>query len=594
MKKTIRRSLSVAMSIALLVLALFSYSNAADIASESTIAASKISEQLEVVLKEAAQDDLIPIYVWYQDIDLEAIDQATERKLGYTERDIQAKEDKLPMLSDATLALPDEAFNSAVESYREETRAQRSEVMEMQDSYTMTRRSLAREAYATYNERQMTVTGIPSKAIVYVSQYTPVVIAQLTPNQISNLAQKKEVVYIDARRNDEPEEELQYALPAVDANYVRNTLGFNGYGVKVGMFDSGQVGAHTQLNNASITRLNNGTDIHTHSTDVARIIVGSDGVAPGAKLYVNYGPSYESRLEALISQGVSVISISLGFGRDEAAGDYYTGFERWIDHIVHQDNVSVVTSAGNNGGNLIVTSAGLAYNVITVGAMYTNKTTSQTDDYLYEGSRSANGGTAGCAKPDVIASSAFDGGTSYAAPVVAGVIAQMIEYKPSIATNPALIKAVLTACTFKKANANTTEVYEGPLTAQQGAGVINAKRAISILSNNKYATGTMSSGTVTKTYSVPSGNTFIRYAVAWLRPNTVSNHTSGTVTTATAANLKLEVYRPTGVLAASSNITNSSVELVHYQVNSIFGTYSAQITRMDAGTNSFKYAVAWY
>lgn len=170
----------------------------------------------------------------------------------------------------------------------------------------------------------------------------------------------------------------------------------------------------------------------------------------------------------------------------------------------------------------------------------------------------------------------------------------MIEYKPSIATKPELIKAILTSSCTKKFPNQTGETMEQGLTAKEGSGQINAKFAIWILASNRYDTGTLYSGSVTKNISVTSSDIWINSSVAWLRNNTAgTNHNSGTYVEATAANLKLEVYRPNGNLLKSSNIPTSSVEMVYFKVGNVYGTYKLKISRMDSGTNPIKYAVVW-
>ena len=562
----------------------------------------KISEQLRETIKKSTIDERIPVYVWYREIDTESIDRVAERKLGYTEDDIRAEEAKMPLLNESVFSLNTQEYEAIVKSYRDETREARDRIISMNNDFTDTRRSLAREAYISYNGRQSDIAGIDSEVIDYTSQYTPVVLAKLSPMEIDILEKKDNVVFLGLKSEDEPVPELAYALPAIDADYVRNTLGFDGYGTKIGLFESGRVGTHAEFASSRITRLDSNRPVSNHATFVARIIVGSKGVAPECRLFSNsHATSAEQGIEALISQGVSVINISLEIG-SRGSGIHYTDFERWIDHIAFQHSITVVSSSGNNGLSSECTPPSLAYNVITVGAINPKNTIAKTDDLFCTYTSVENGGTAGCAKPDILAPGEMlgTGGTSFAAPMVTGVIAQMLEYKPSIATDPALIKAILTACTDRKlpttSGGTSSEVFEGNITAQQGAGVINAKLAIQILSVGKYASGSMSTGTVTRTFSVPSGNTFIRYAVAWIRNNQATGSGHGTIaaTAGIAANLKLDVYRPTGVLAASGNNVNSSVELVHYNVNSVFGTYSAKLTRIDSGTNTFRYAVAWY
>lgn len=173
----------------------------------------------------------------------------------------------------------------------------------------------------------------------------------------------------------------------------------------------------------------------------------------------------------------------------------------------------------------------------------------------------------------------------------------MIECRPTIASNPALIKAVLSSSTTRKmapgfAN-DKIESWEDTITAEQGAGEVSARKAIYILSLGNYSTGTISSGTISKTIQVTTSDLYIRSSVAWLRHNTSSQHTNISATAGIAANLKLQIYKPNGSSCGVSDIQNSSVELVHFNVNSTYGTYTVKISRMDSNTNSVRYAFAW-
>ncbi len=367
-------------------------------------------------------------------------------------------------------------------------------------------------------------------------------------------------------------------------------MGFTGQGVRVGILDEGRVGTHTELNSSDITRLDPSSAVSSHSTLVARILCGINGPAKDATVFsTSANVSSEISIEQLISQNVSVINVSLAYG--SPSGNFYSDQERWMDHVANQHDVTIVTVAGNDGVANRVVAFGLAFNVITVGATDPNGTTSINDDTFCDYTCTYNGGSTGCAKPDFLAPGQMlgTGGTSFAAPLVAGVIAQMIEFKPSIATKPELIKAVLTASCEKKYNESLTS----GLTAQEGAGAINARRAIWVLSMGRYSTGTMSTGTVTKTFTVTSSDSSIRASVAWVRPNTASgNHNNGVGNTATHPNLRLQANKPNGT-TVTSNLTTSSVELVYYKTNGSTGTCTIRVTRMDSQNNSFQYAIAW-
>ncbi len=606
MLKKSRKIISVLVAVVLLFNLSFSSSTAIVAPETAVTSKNKISEELAKAMETMDDDDTVSVMVWFEDIDTEAISAKAEKNVGYTQEDIKKAEDAVPAINEAVFDLSGTAYTKAINDYKEATKTERLEVLKMQNDLTYTKRQLYKEAYFKSNTEQAQTAEISESSITYKSFFSPVVIANLTINEIDKLTSKINVIYIGFNDNTEEKEELVYAMSAIQTDYTRDTLGFDGYGVKIGIYDGGNVDSHSELPSSQITNIYpNGTP-NSHTTAVARIICGENGVAPNAQIFATYVPTGGTKMieiERLINQGVSVINYSMGAERPSL--DYYTDYEKWIDHIAYQHKVTIVKSSGNGGVSSDVTTPGLAYNIITVGGTDTKDTTSRSDDTLFNdtttyGSSSGNGGTEGCAKPDFLAPADVVGwkGTSMSAPFVTGIIAQMIEYKPTIANNPALIKAILTVSTDKKVlpggNSAVSEAWAGTITAQQGAGQVNAKNAMATLSKNRYATGTMSSGTISKSFTVSSSDSWIRYSVAWTRRNTVSGtHTGGGYTTAVAPNLKLQVYNSSNTSMGLSNIPTSSVELVHFTVGTT-GTHTAKITRMDSGTNTFDYAVAWH
>ncbi len=558
----------------------------------STNVNSKISETL------AKKFDKFPnskqyVYIWYNDIDEKEWDNLAYQKYSFTIEEIEAEENRIPDIDSSIFDKDEKVSASLIKEYISKTADVRNKVNSMVDEYIMARRKAAEELYCKHNSENKKEIGINKEDIVYSSKYSPVTIAKLSKNDVYKIAENDMVSSIEYRGYLEIQEESYEGLSAIDADYVRNTLGFTGNGVKVGVIDGGKVGTHTELSSTSITRLDaSGAAVDNHSTNVVRIIAGSNGVAPDCSIYsISSYTTSEQMIETLISNGVAVISMSVNFSRE--TGNYYEAVEKWFDHIAYQHNVSLAVAAGNEGNSTVVNPPGLAFNLITVGAYSTNNTASKTDDYFETYTNTGNGGQSGCAKPDVIAPTedTLGGGTSMATPYVSGVIAAMCEYKPTLKTKPALVKAALTASCDRKF---TESLYNG-LTAKEGSGSINAKRAIQILSLGRYQYGNYSSSTITKTFSVTSSDTSITVGLSWLKPSSISSssHASSSATVGNSANLKLQVLLPSGSVASSSNITNSSAEMVHFDV-STYGTYTIKITRIDSNTNSVPYALAWW
>lgn len=327
---------------------------------------------------------------------------------------------------------------------------------------------------------------------------------------------------------------------------------------------------------------------------VAICLAGSErGIAPETTLYAT-DDSYEN-IEALISQGVKVINASWG---QWAYG--YTSIDRWFDHIATYHNLLVVCSAGNeeDDGRVWVRTPAMACNTIAVGALEDNSTGNDlSDDRLYIGSSYNH---SGFLKPDVVAPmNTTTGATSFAAPIVTGIAALLLELKPSLSYQPQVLKAILMASCQRKvlSHAGTAdETMEQGITRTQGAGAVNAWNAVCIVAQGNYGYGKVTSATEKRNFVQPSyGASHMNVSIAWLRENTISsnNHASGTVTAGTQHDLDLRVYR-NGTLVGSSANANSSTEMAYFPLSASEARYQIRVSKEDlTNLETVRYGYAW-
>jgi subtilisin family serine protease len=240
-------------------------------------------------------------------------------------------------------------------------------------------------------------------------------------------------------------------------------LNLSGNGIKVGIIDEGfkdlknetqTKGIHIAATKNFIT--NNESTFFTSGSDhgmlVARNMGGKNGnetwgLAYEAAYYlaITEDEKKESKdeeyrmikaIDWMVQQGVRVINISLTYKEFDNKNDNYTNDDlykaktisgKYIDSVLRNNpQINIVVSIGNDGmfrDKLLKTPADVK-NVITVGSCNAS------------GSKRAASSSIGLSsapyiKPNVMAWPNI-AGTSFAAPVIAGLIATMLQKKPSL------------------------------------------------------------------------------------------------------------------------------------------------------------------
>lgn len=587
----------------------------------------KITDALFLKMEVCEETDRLPVSIWCQDINQSIVEQLTEAELGYSKESI-SQDLRLPN----TILLNELRTNTNNKSdemakYLTNTYEIRMREKELSDNYIAKRREISTEQYKNYLNSIVSKCNISDSRVIFQSKYAPFIIAELSINQIQELSKNKSVESLDYHIQPIIEAcTVDSAKYSSGQSLVEDGLELTGDGVKVGMADGGYPAPNEELDLSSIIKVGYPDD-DGHATNTAVTLVGRDsGFSKDITLYsTNYG---EENIEALLDAGCVLINISFGYMYSES--DYssayaYSVYDRWIDHIVDQHNVTVVVSAGNDAqGTIIdgylykrVISPAMGKNVITVGAFNDLGTSEEDDDILcnYSSYKNTNGTeiTTGVEKPDVILpANLLGGGTSTSAPIMTAIIAQILQLKPSLAASPQLVKAIVLASCHRKVGSSSNDEPEetmssgvlgreavgstSGITECQGAGVPNAWTMAKIVIEGTYSVGKiLASGATFYIEQPPYEANMMNFSIAWMKSNYINgdDHTNlYNVNEGSDADLSLSVYNGNERICYS-NLSYSSTEMCYFPLSTDSTLFPYKIVVANNYPHAVKYAYAW-
>jgi hypothetical protein len=443
------------------------------------------------------------------------------------------------------------------------------------------------------------------------SSSSPLLWAKVPAGFVRELAKDERVdtIYGDLERGG-PETNLSRAV--VGANLApADTL--DGSGVQVGIVESGGL-ADTTNPFMTIARSDPGPScgaVSAHATGVAGIIGARPGVfrigpfaitntlqgfAPASRLsdgsWCGTG-DHRPRIDSAADWGARVITNSYW---TDATGAV-TADDRHADGLVHNRWRLFVKSAGNRGtGDGRVTSPGNGYNVLAVGNVDLRGTPARADDIMRATSSFVDPtSTVGDReKPELSApgtnirmlSNGFpwpgqtDSGTSFAAPMVAGTAARLIQRKPFLGIWPEQLRAILMASAANNVEGATR------LSDVDGAGMIAVNTAVRILDDNHHGGRHVDCGTFGRSQVVSStelrADQRLRAAISWTADPSAVDHANRP-----SADLDLEVRGPSGSVFSSS-FDNTS-EIVDFRAPTA-GTYEIRVINFRCARSTF---VGW-
>ncbi|HEY7120607.1 MAG TPA: S8 family serine peptidase, partial [Tepidisphaeraceae bacterium] len=323
----------------------------------------------------------------------------------------------------------------------------------------------------------------------------------------------------------------QNDLSSVSGDTSRSYLG-RGRHVLIGILDGGIDANHPAIRGSVVAARDfsgSGTtdDDRTgvgHATGLASLYVGHadgyTGLVPKAGIInarvitsKDYTDDRMAGNGLFYSLNLGAKVLNMSFGNNLGDGPLTDKFNLMCDYASENYGASIVTAAGNDDDSAVAQVPAGAYNAYSIGALAPSRydTVSSFSNFALRSDRRT--------KPDIVAPGqsvqlaaadwerasefALGSGTSFATPVIGGVLAQMVGYGQdfNLPTDPRLLKAIAMTSATKVYDSDGTAwaprhqvsdkkgriTIDEPLDPEQGAGRINAMGAYHLYSKARDA-----------------------------------------------------------------------------------------------------------
>ena len=440
--------------------------------------------------------------------------------------------------------------------------------------------------------------------VIYASDSVPSIIIEPSRAQLEIIARWNEVAIVD-RALMTGGDSLSIARPAHNVSPINNA-GYDGSGITVAVVEGGRVYSLNPWLTVSQTR-DSSIATADHTTWVGGVVASRfsthRGMASGTTVIsadgsYSLGGVMETAADWAAARA-QILTNSWGYKNDATSG--FNAFDRRLDYIARVNNRVTVHAAGNTGvancGQTPATtpygveSPGRGYNTLTVGGFDAGGTIGWGNDAFYTCSSYLNpiGDSASSAheKPEVVASavnlvslaqttsstsplSGFITGTSFAAPAVAGLAADLMETDAQLASSPVATRTIVIA------GATRNIVGAAPISDQDGAGAINGTASTFTTEVGPWWFTGVNAASFPRSYNVYArAGQHVRFAINWLSNVALS---AGTYSNdILPADLDLQALRSNGTVVSTSNRFGNAFEVVDF-IAPVDDTYEMRVT----------------
>ena len=560
-----------------------------------------LADRLEAML----DGELLTVAIWLQAGEVTPLDRPA---LEHQPAAVGQGDAELP-LTEPALASSAEEKAAAGDS---EAIAARVAAIKAEETERRAALEAAQQANLAHMETQVAAVQAPLLADLaaqgvepaYISPYAPLIYVELPKSEILSLSERADVdmVYGPNQNRDL----MNSAKPTQKADIVDDWWGFDGSGIAVAILEDSRVEFSNPYLNAGTTRVPGHANVDNHATATAGMVASQhstyQGIAQGAYIYSANATDYaDTNLSAAMDWAVSVGAEIINNSWGDPTGTGLNQHDRHLDYIVRNYLRTVTVAAGNENdgcatGTGKVTSPARGFNMISVGN-YADQNTLTWDGDAMDACSSYIDPSTYIWKPEVAAvgssinsttaASPWTGnvgsGTSYAAPMVAGEAALLMERNSALMTWPEIVKAIIMATALNNIEGDSR------LSDYDGAGGVDMRAAFRLVDEGWWHGVQANSTSFPYNYYVwvYAGET-ARAAIAW------DSNPNGTYTSdPLQADIDLRVYDPSGGFVTSSISSSNSYEIVEFTAATT-GYYRLEVDDWSFTGSTEYVGAAWW